>query len=356
MSAIMECPSREEYGRCIELAAQRVPNASQFEGKTFFITGASGMVGGALCRTLLYLDRTLKLGLKLVLPVRSEASKGKLSGIYGRDCVKVFTADPESEIDIADNIDYIVHAASPTDSFTLKQQSADALRSIVLGGLSALELARRKRLESMVYLSSMEVYGTLAGAATEDSAGAIDLTSPRSCYPEGKRLIENACTCYAAQYGVNACSARLAQVMSAGIKPGENRAYAQFAKSALKGEDITLKTTGASSGNYVHIADAVSAILTLLVKGEKGQSYNVCGDGCTLTIKELALRISAILSRGQSRVVIDAPNDPSLLPYAPETGIVLVNEKLRRLGWQSVFGIDDMIKSLGADLSELMAV
>ena len=356
MSEIIECPLRPEYGRCISQAAEGIIDAEAFKGARFYITGATGMVGGALSRALLYLNRKKNLGIKLVLPIRRSSSLSRLQGIADRSEVRLIETDLEENIDLGGEIDYIVHAASPTLSRELKENSASSIRSIALGGLNLLEFARRKRVRGMVYLSSMEVYGALYGEAAENTLGFIDLTSPRSCYPEGKRFIENACACYAAEFNVNVCSARLAQVMSAGIKPDESRAYAQFARSALRGESIVLKTQGTSNGNYVHIADAVTAICQLVLKGEKGQSYNVCSDDCTLTIKELALRISALLSNGKSAVISDAPKDPSSLPYAPETGIRLSNQKLKRLGWQSLFGIDDMIASLGKDIRDLQSL
>ena len=41
-------------------------------------------------------------------------------------------------------------------------------------------------------------------------------------------------------------SARLAQTFGAGILPTENRVFAQFARSAVNGEDIVLHTEGKS--------------------------------------------------------------------------------------------------------------
>ncbi len=353
---IIECPGRREYANCVKAAAEAASDKSAFADATVLVTGATGMVGGALCRTLLYLNRVYGLRLKLLCPVRSEAGFGRLPGIYGRDEARVFVYEPDKTLAVEGKVDYVVHAASPTASAELRSSSADVIKSGALGILNMLELCREKQPRGMVFLSSMEAYGAMNARASEDTAGYIDLTSPRSCYPEAKRFGECACACYASQYGVNALSARLAQVVGAGIKPGENRAYAAFAKSALRGENITLKTAGASMGNYVHVSDAVSGILTLLTKGAPGQIYNVCGDGCSLTVAELAQLIGKLLSDGKSKVVRETQADGKNLPFAPDTGIILDNSKLKALGWSSRFGLEDMILSLGRDLAELKEI
>lgn len=56
-----------------------------------------------------------------------------------------------------------------------------------------LELAKQKQVKGVVYLSSLEVYGTPAedaGMITEKDYGYIEPLSVRSSYSEGKRIVE----------------------------------------------------------------------------------------------------------------------------------------------------------------------
>lgn len=55
---------------------------------------------------------------------------------------------------------------------------------------------------------------------------------------------------YFSEYNVPVKIARLAQTFGAVILPGENRVFAQFAKSVIKGKDIILHSKGQSEGNY----------------------------------------------------------------------------------------------------------
>ena len=56
----------------------------------------------------------------------------------------------------------------------------------------------------------------------------------------------------------------------------------------MKGSDIVLHTEGKSEGNYCYTADAVRALLTILVKGENMQAYNVVNEKSHITIADMA--------------------------------------------------------------------
>ena len=352
MSVLPECPGREEYSRVIQSAADACQDAAFLRGASVLITGATGMLGGALARTLCLLNRERQLELKLILPVRDlERAKNALRGI-SKDAAAVLEMDLTKEIDLSGDVDYIVHAAAPTSSREFVEKPASTLEGMALAGLNLMRLARKKQVKRYVYLSSMEVYGVQQGVVSERELGFLDLEKPRSCYPAAKRFLEHACLCCAAEYGLEACSLRLAQTFGAGVRPGDGRAYMQFALSALRGEDIVLKTSGASLGNYLHLADAVSAILCLMQKGAAGASYNACGDDCTVTIKQLAQRISALLSGGQSQVVCQNLGADAL-PYAQDTSFAMDNGRLKSLGWKPRYGLKDMICSLGRDLKQM---
>ena len=356
MSTIIECGARREYAKNIIDAASAISDASALKNARLLITGATGLVGGAFVRTLLYLNRTQELNISLLLPVRSlERAKTALYGIYGRSEVSVFEADIEVPLNIEGKIDYMLHAASPTASKEFTSHPASVLTSVLKSNEALLDLARLKSVKKYLYISSMEAFGVTASSDTparEEDLGYVSLSSPRSCYPEGKRVNELMCLCYAGEYGVNALSARLAQTFGAGIGPNENRVFAQFARSALKGENLVLRTKGESVGNYVHISDCVSALITLLLKGESGETYTVVGDNCSAKIKELAYLISSTLSGGKSRVVFDLPKDSGELSYAPDTCLRLDNSKLKTLGWTPVHSLADAIKSLGEDIKQ----
>lgn len=319
----------------------------ELRGSSFLITGATGLIGSLLVKNLLYCSSALGLDLKICALVRSEQ---KALGIFGADApISYVTADlSKPDFAFEGECDYIIHAASVTASKQMVEDPVGTIATAVEGTKRLLALAVEKRAKSFVYISSMEVYGQPdSGKKTAESdLGYVDIGSVRSCYPEGKRMCECLCTAYAAQYGLNVKSARLAQTFGAGILPTESRVFAQFARSALRGENIVLHTAGESEGNYVYTSDAVRAILLLLVRGESGQAYNIANEESHVTIRQMAELVAEHFGEGRTKVVIDIPEDSERLGYAPPVKMWLDASKMRALGWTPAYGLVDSYRRM----------
>ena len=124
----------------------------------------------------------------------------------------------------------------------------------------------------MVYVSSLEVYGTVTddtNPLTESRQGYIDPMDVRSSYSMGKRAAECLCHSYAIEKSLSVSTARLAQTFGAGVDITDRRVFAQFAMSAVRNEDIVLHTTGELARMYCYTTDAVSALLHILLFGQK---------------------------------------------------------------------------------------
>ena len=230
----------------------------------------------------------------------------------------------------------------------------DTIRASVNGTDKILNLALENNIYGMVYISSMEVYGSVPsqGLTTEENLGIINLANVRSCYPESKRLCECLCTAYSVQHGLNVKSARLAQTFGAGILPNENRVFAQFARSAMKGEDIVLHTEGKSEGNYVYTRDAIIGILLLLTRGKAGEAYNIVNEQSHVTISQMAKLVSDYFGGGKSKVVFDIPESTLNYGYAPDVKLHLSADKMKCLGWIPEVGIVEAYKRMISYLQE----
>ena len=318
-----------------------------FKGRSFVVTGATGLVGSLLVRALLYCDQVHGLGIKVYALVRNVE---KAKQIFGETNAPEYLVADLAKDEIAGDFacDYVIHAAAVTTSKLMVSDPVGTIRTAIDGTEKMLKLAVEKKAKSFVYISSMEVYGQpkTAGKTAEKDLGYIDINTVRSCYPEGKRMCECLCNAYAAQYGLNIKSARLAQTFGAGILPTENRVFAQFARSAVKGDDIVLHTTGESEGNYVYTADAVRAILMLLEKGESGEAYNIANEESHTTIRDMAQLVAEQIAGGAIKVVLDIPEDASSLGYAPPVKMWLDASKMRALGWQPTVGLADAYRRM----------
>ncbi len=324
----------------------------QVHKKTYLITGITGLIGRMLAEELILSAAEGREEIQIIGVGRNrERMQDTFAGVNGGDIafVEADCADNEQVLRrITTPIDHIIHCACPTASAYMISNPVETADSIVLGTRNILELARRLRVKSMVYLSSMEAYGVvkdIGRARTEDELGDIDITSARSCYSLGKRMAEHYCHIYRKEYGVPVRIARLAQVFGRGVRPVDNRVYMQFARAACEGRDIVLKTRGDSMGNYCASDDAVRAILTILNKGEDGEVYNVVNESNTMCIRQMAELVASQIADGKISVRIE-PEDAERTGYAPDTGLRLSGAKLRKLGWKPVKGIAEMYREV----------
>jgi len=353
---ISECPGRTRFQKDLEYAAMGAYDFDLLKNSTVLVTGATGLVGGALVRAILCANRIRGLNARVLAPVRSlEKAKKALSGCFDRPEIRVFEADIMSPMLLHEPIDYIVHAAGVTTSKLFVTQPVETIRVSVLSCMSLLELAREKNVRGMVYLSSMEAFGVTDPAlpmVSEEQIGYINPQSVRSSYSESKRMAECLCASFAHEYGVPVRAARLAQTFGAGVGEGESRAFMQFAKSALSGENIVLHTKGESYGNYVYTADCVLALLMLLTRGENGGVYTVSNESACVRIRDLASIAAETLSDPPVSVIFDIPDDPLKFGYAPDVKMHLSSKKMQALGWQAKTQLTDMFRFMAEDLSE----
>lgn len=321
---------------------------------TYLITGATGYIGSQVAKSIFESEAFNNGTVKVILHCRDKEKYRKI--YYDVESRKVYPVysdikdikhcieEVKAQTGI-DKIDYIIHCASNTTSAIMVSNPVETIDGIVAGTKAVLELAKAEHVESMVYLSSMEVYGDISctsdNRASEDMLGFVDILKPRSSYPLGKRMAEGYCTAYAKEYNVPVKIARLAQTFGKGILPNENRSFAQFVRAAAEGRDIILKTEGKSIGNSVAIEDAIDAIFFLLENGENGQAYNVVNEKNTMSIKEMAELVAHVIGKDKVDVVIDI-EDRSKTGYAADTSLYMSGEKLRKLGWESKKDIGEM--------------
>lgn len=332
------------------ILSDRNINWSDFDNSTVLVTGATGLIGSLVAKTLLAYGH----GVKVVAYVRNAEKARAMLG----DDVIIETGDICDEINPEIKSDYIVHCAAVTTSKYMVTNPVETLSIAVRGTENLLKYAMTQKLRCFLYVSSMEVYGTTVleqNPVTENKLGFVDLCKPRSVYPEGKRVCELMCNAYLSEYGVPVRSARLAQTFGAGIPLTDNRVSMQFAKSALKGENIVLHTYGKSVSNFCYTTDSVAGILTILTRGENGNSYNVCNDAESRSIAEIAALVAHEIADDKIKAVIDIPENANF-GFAPDTVMRLTSDKLRHLGWLPRVSMAQAYKNLCAYLTEAGAV
>ncbi|CAM3692462.1 NAD-dependent epimerase/dehydratase family protein [Cohnella lubricantis] len=322
-------------------------------GRSVLVTGATGAVGAILVQALSAANLKYKLDLHILAFGRDE---DRASKVFGKEkCVKFIRHDIRTPLMVNGPVDYIFHAAAVTRSVEMAANPVGVIETALKGTENVLALAKEKSCKSVVYLSSMEVYGLTDPSlekVTENDLGYINLQNPRSSYPESKRMCECLCNGYYSQYGTPIKVARLAQTFGAGFPSNDSRIFAQLARSSIEGTNIVLHTEGKSRGNYCYISDAIRGLILLLLKGAEGETYNIVNPETSMTIREMAELVAREVSGGRVSVIVDKPNDLIKRGYAPDVTMRLSAEKIERLGWKPKYTLAEMYQRMIADWQE----
>lgn len=321
-----------------------------FKGFTVVVTGATGLIGAQVVRTLLEADDQLNLGLSIVAPVRN----------VGR-CLKMFVKDPRvtavawslgEEPHLDKNCDCFIHCACTTSSKDFAQRPVETSLGIVDGTVACLRSARAAGCKGFVYLSTMEVYGEpSAKPATEVDLGPIDPMVPRSSYPMAKLCAENLVTSFGVEYGMRCSVLRLAQTFGAGVRKDDARVFAEFARNALAGEDIILLSDGSKRNCYLSVNDAAAAVLTLAVNGEALGAYNAANPSTYCSILEMAESVLGWFGRTDASVRF-GEDAARAATFRKGNDILLDCSKLESLGWSPSEKLEDMYQQMIKDWLE----
>ena len=312
---------------------------SVFDGKTVLVTGATGLLGKLCVKSLL----SSGYNTQVIALVRD---KSKAESVFDESKrLSFLVQDIDQKIQTERRVDYIIHTASTTSSKDFVEKPVETIYTALNGTRNVLEFAKNKKITSMIYLSSLEVYGVPQNEdIKEDDYGFIDILNPRSSYSESKRMVETLCVSYGCEYGVPVKIARLAQTFGAGVSKYDNRVFAQFAKAVINEENIVLHTKGETKRNYCYTTDAISGIFTILTKGEKNNAYNVANKNTYISIADMAKS----LENDKTKVVFEI--DDVNRGYNPTVLICLDTEKLEALGWRAMVDLDEMFERTIGDL------
>ena len=321
----------------------------ELNNKTILITGATGLIGSFLINLLLTYNRVKNANVKIVALCRNrERFRKMFHNNENNKLLILYVGDINEEININEKINYIIHTAAVTKSKLLVEKPVETTLTSIIGTKNILNFALKQKIESMVYLSSMEIYGVFnkSDKVTENMLGYIDLKNVRNGYPESKRICEYLCNAYCNEYSLNIKIARLAQTFGAGAPLDDTRIFATIAKNVIDKKDIVLHTKGLSEANYCYISDTINAIITILIRGEKGECYNVANEDCHTTIKEMAEMVCRDIANNKIKVIYDIPKNSSANIYASDAKMKLCSDKLKKIGWKPNYNLRDSYKRL----------
>lgn len=314
-----------------------IKDIDTLKGKSFIITGATGMVGVMLIDALMSLDDVTVYAVGR----NKDKAESRLGNHFDNPNFHFIEHDVCQPFDENLKVDYIIPMASNTHPLAYSKYPVETVWINVKGAEHALNLATNCG-ATVIYTSSIEVYGEAIDNKpfTEDSTGKLNLRNARSCYNESKRTAEALCQSYLAEYGVDVKIARLSRIFGPTMLESDSKASSQFIKKAIAGEDIVLKSTGEQFYSYTYIADAVMGLLEVLLHGETGLAYNIGSKKTDVRLKDFAQLCAEYNGKN---VVFELPSETERKGFSGAMFAVFDNSRINSIGFNPIYEMKDAV-------------
>lgn len=326
----------------------------KLKNKSILISGATGMIGSCLVDVLMKLNVDKGICCHIfTLGRNAEKAKKRFDEYWTSKYFDFLEHDINTTLSIpkVENMDFVLHMASNTHPLAYANDPIGTVTTNILGAHQLLEYASQHKTERFAFASSNEIYGENRGDVevfNESYCGYIDSNTMRAGYPESKRCAEALCQAYIRQKNMDIVIPRLTRTYGPTMLMSDSKAISQFIKKGLSHEDIVLKSKGTQFYSYTYVADAVSGLLTVLLSGKSGEAYNIADQASDIMLKDLAGQIATISG---TKVIFELPDEVEKAGYSTATKARLDGSKLKALGWNAMYsiqeGLERTLKILG---------
>lgn len=276
----------------------------------YLVTGGAGFIGSHL------VDALLADGKEVV--VLDNLATGRMSNLAraqehpGFRFVQGSVLDGLLVDELAGECGTVVHLAAAVGVKLIVEQPLKSFITNIKGTETVLESAQRHSLRILV-ASTSEIYGKNSAGPLSESSDRI-LGSPsvvRWSYSTAKAVDEILAGLYHHERGLRSTIVRFFNTVGPRQSPAYGMVIPRLVRQAVHGEPLTVHATGQQRRCFLHVADAVEALMLLLEHpGAEGGTFNV-GSAEEISIRDLAERV--IVQAGSSSSV-------QYVPYAEAYG------------------------------------
>jgi len=332
---------------------------TRMAGDALLITGGAGFLGYYLVKAALHFNRTLSPDQPIRVTVWDSFIRGKpawLGELAGTPHLAVEARDlieplPQPMPDF----DWIIHAAGIASPPFYRKYPLKTIDANINGLRNLLEWSvrqqdRGKPIKGFLFYSSSEIYGDPSADAIptrEDYRGLVSCTGPRACYDESKRFGETLCVVFAQEYGLPTKMARPFNNYGPGLKITDKRVIPDFARDIFAGRDLVMYSDGKPTRTFCYSADSITGYYKVLVKGHRGEPYNIGIERPEISMAELAQKLIDTGRElfGYQGKLIHKPNPEEVyLIDNPNRRCPNIEKGRRHLGYNPTVLVDDGLR------------
>jgi CDP-glucose 4,6-dehydratase len=308
-----------------------------WKNRNVFVTGANGFIGSWITKAL------VEKGANVVILIRDEIPASPLS-YMGDICNKLGGIVRGSITDYATverifneyEVNTCFHLAAQAIVGVANRSPLSTFESNIKGTWNVLEAARNaKTLEKVIVASSDKAYGEHEKLPYSEEF-CLSASHP---YDASKACADILAKTYFNTYGLPVAVTRCANIYGGGDL-SFSRIIPDTIRSVLFDRNPIIRSDGTPVRDYLYIADAVDAYLTLAEKLEKvkGEAFNF-GTNSPIGVLELVNKIIKISGKTHLKPIIKREAEGEINRQ------YLSGEKARRmLGWKPRYNLDKGLK------------
>ncbi len=274
------------------------------QGKTILITGGAGFIGSHLADRLIAQENKV-----IVVDNLVTGSLDNLKALSKNPNFKFIHQNVSQYLNIEDDLDWVMHFASPASPIDFEKLAIPILKVGSLGTHNALGLALEKGAKFFL-ASTSEVYGDPdVHPQPETYNGNVNPIGPRGVYDESKRFAEAITMAYHRKHKIDTRIIRIFNTYGPRMRADDGRVVCNFLTQALNDQPLTIYGDGTQTRSFQFVDDLVEGINRLM-----GVEYNLpvnLGNPYEFTMQELAQKVIHLTgSKSQIRYLPLPQDDP----------------------------------------------
>jgi len=304
--------------------------------KRWLVTGGAGFLGSHLSDALLRRGDSV-----VVIDDFSTGNRKNLEHLGESKSLKIIEHDVFFPIDL--DVDGIFNLASPASPIQYQKSPVKTIKTNVLGAINMLELATSKKIK-ILQSSTSEVYGDPSiSPQVESYWGNVNPVGIRSCYDEGKRVVETLFFDYHRQYGLEIKIARIFNTYGPKMDVNDGRVVSNFLAQAINGQPLTIYGDGLQTRSFCYVDDLIAGLIALMDSPESITGPINIGNPNEFTMLDLAQKVLQVTN---SKSKIEFRALPSDDPKQRKPDIALARNLL---GWEPKVELTEGLERMLSD-------